>query len=207
MWSATGPGSLPDASLALDARELVARHGSALIDIAAGSIRRALADPRWRPAAPAPIDLALAAPGASFVTLRRDGSLRGCIGSVAAERALADDVARNAWGAAFADPRFDPLTAAEAPGLAIEVSVLTVPQPFAVADEADLLARLRPGRDGLIIADGGRRAVFLPAVWDVLPQPQDFVAHLKAKAGMARDHWSATVTVARFEAFKAAGTT
>ncbi|MGE0748045.1 MAG: AmmeMemoRadiSam system protein A [Rhodospirillales bacterium] len=197
---------MPDAGLVPDTQELVVRHGADLVAIAAGSIRRALADPGWRPAAPAAVAAALAAPGASFVTLRRDGGLRGCIGSVAAERALADDVARNAWAAAFADPRFDPLTASEAPDLAIEVSVLTAPQPFAVADEADLLARLRPGVDGLILADRGRRAVFLPAVWDVLPQAQDFVAHLKAKAGLARDHWSASVTVARFEAFKAIGT-
>jgi len=196
---------LPDAGVALDTQALVSRHGAALVGIAAASLRRAVADPAWRPAAPDDIPAALLAPGASFVTLHRDGRLRGCIGTVAAERALADDVARNAWGAAFADPRFAPLAAAELDGLAVEVSVLTAPERFPVADEADLLARLRPGIDGLILADGDRRGVFLPAVWEVLPAPAAFVAHLKAKAGLPPDHWSDTVAAARFRAFKAAG--
>ena len=146
----------------------------------------------WRIAGrgPQPVPETLPAPlqepGAAFVTLHRNGSLRGCIGSLAAHRPLAADVAANAVSAALNDPRFPPLTAAELDGLEISVSVLTPPEPIAWRDEADLLARLRPRQDGLIIEDGPHRALFLPAVWEQLPEPRDFLAHLKQKAGMSQ---------------------
>lgn len=135
---------------------------------------------------------------ASFVTLERNGALRGCIGSLNATGPLADDVARNAWNAAFADPRFGPLQRAEMQGLEIHVSALTPPVPFPVRDEADLLARLRPGSDGLILADGRHRATFLPAVWEDLPEPRAFVDALRRKAGLAAGHWSDTLRFERY---------
>lgn len=125
-------------------------------------------------------------PGASFVTLTKHGSLRGCIGTLEAYRPLGRDVAGHAVGAAVRDPRFWPVTADEYPELDIEVSVLSEPESMPVADRAGLERMLRPGVDGLVLADrGGRhRATFLPQVWDELPEPHDFVAHLLAKAGL-----------------------
>ena len=102
--------------------------------------------------------------------------------------------------AAFGDQRFPPLTAAELDGLTLSVSVLTPPVPMRFTGEADLLAQLRPGVDGLIIEDCGRRALFLPAVWEQLPDPAHFLAHLKAKAGMPIDHWSPHFKASRFQA-------
>ena len=126
----------------------------------------------------------LVAAGAAFVTLKKDGALRGCIGSVEAWRPLATDVADNAVRAALQDPRFPPSGKAEMNSLAVSVSVLTPPQPMTFTGEADLLAQLRPGLDGLIIEDGPRRALFLPAVWETLTKPQDFLDHLRQKAGL-----------------------
>ncbi len=126
----------------------------------------------------------LSHPGASFVTLKTDGELRGCIGSPRAVRPLAADIADNAFRAAFRDPRFPPLAAWEAPATTFSVAVLTPPRPVAAADEEELLRALRPGVDGLIIAGGANRALFLPAVWNTLPDPDRFLAHLKLKAGL-----------------------
>lgn len=196
---------MPDGAIHLPTFEIVARHGGALVGIAVASLRHALAHGAAAAVAletqPAP----LRAPGASFVTLRHGAALRGCIGSVAAHRPLAADVAHNARAAAFDDPRFPPLAAGELDGLAVEVSVLSAPEPFPVADEADLLSRIRPGRDGVILQDGARRGLFLPAVWDTLPDAKDFLAHLKQKAGLPRGPLSPGVRVFRFEAFKACG--
>ena len=148
----------------------------------------------------------LTARRASFVTLSLDGRLRGCIGSVIAHRALLVDVVDNAWKAAFGDRRFAPLTAEEAGRLEVSVSILSTPVPLDVADEADLLARLRPDVDGLILQDGDRRGIFLPSVWSGLPKAESFVTHLKRKAGLPADHWSGTLRVSRYttESFGAA---
>lgn len=129
-------------------------------------------------------------PGASFVTLTKHGELRGCIGSLQAHRPLAEDVAANALASALRDPRFPPVTARELPDIKIEISVLSEPVDFPVKDEADLLQKLQPGVHGLIIEDGSHRATFLPAVWEQLPDPRDFVAHLKHKAGLPGNYWS-----------------
>jgi AmmeMemoRadiSam system protein B/AmmeMemoRadiSam system protein A len=138
--------------------------------------------------------------GAVFVTLKRNGQLRGCIGSAIAWRPLLDDVTDNAFKAAFKDPRFPPLRPEELPGLDLSVSVLTPPVPMTFADQADLLAQLRPRIDGLIIEDGGRRALFLPSVWEQLPDKGQFLAHLKQKAGMPVNHWSTGFKASRFQA-------
>ncbi|MCX7946709.1 MAG: AmmeMemoRadiSam system protein A [Hydrogenophilus sp.] len=122
--------------------------------------------------------------GATFVTLTAHRSLRGCIGSLIAHRPLKEDVRANALAAAFRDPRFPPLTAVEWPSVAIEVSLLSSPEPIAFAAEEDLLRQLRPGIDGLTITLGTTRATFLPQVWAQIPQPADFLAALKRKAGL-----------------------
>lgn len=142
----------------------------------------------------------LFAPGAVFVTLKAKGELRGCIGSVSAWRDLGADIVDNAYKAAFNDPRFAPLTPPEWPGVTLSVTVLTPTQPMTIKDEADLIAQLRPGMDGLVIEDGPRRALFIPSVWETLPTPHAFLAHLKAKAGLAPTHWSATFKAWRFQA-------
>jgi hypothetical protein len=145
---------------------------------------------------------ALRGPGASFVTLKRQGELRGCIGSVLAWQPLAADVADNAVKAAFHDPRFLPLSPGELADIDISISILTPPQPMTFFDEQDLLSQLRPRVDGLIIEDGNHRALFLPAVWESLPDPRDFLDHLKRKAGLRSNHWSPAFTARRFTAIE-----
>jgi AmmeMemoRadiSam system protein A len=141
---------------------------------------------------------ALGQAGATFVTLKRAGQLRGCIGSLRPVRPLGVDVRANAIAAAFGDPRFPPLDAFEFEEVTVEVSLLTADERIDVADEDDLFARLRPGLDGLIIEYGRRRATFLPQVWDVLPDPLEFVAALKRKAGLPEDFWSPQMNVSRY---------
>jgi len=137
-------------------------------------------------------------PGASFVTLERDGELRGCIGSIEARRPLAEDVVENARAAAFYDPRFPPLERRELGGLDIHLSVLTPSEPLPAASEAELLAALAPGEDGLILEEGPRRSTFLPQVWESLPEPRDFLRQLKRKAGLPPDHWSPDLRFRRY---------
>ncbi|MEO0034760.1 MAG: hypothetical protein RLZZ501_783 [Pseudomonadota bacterium] len=199
-WALTEPeaGAESEADRAAAA---IRAAGPALLDLAWGSIRHGLAT--GRPAAPPPPDHRpgpLAAAGAAFVTLTRFGQLRGCIGSPQAWRPLAEDVVDNAFAAAFRDSRFPPLADGELPGLDLAISVLTPPEPLRFADEADLLAQLHPRRDGLIIEDQGRRALFLPVVWEQLPEPRAFLAHLKLKAGLAAGHWSPGFRASRFAA-------
>ncbi len=129
----------------------------------------------------------LAEPGAAFVTLRRNGRLRGCIGSILPRRPLIEDVIQNARAAAFRDPRFPPLRAGELEGLDVEVSVLSAPAPLPYADEADLRRKIRPGVDGVILRLDGRQATFLPTVWEQLPDFSAFFSHLCRKAGLPGD--------------------
>jgi len=126
-------------------------------------------------------------PGASFVTLTKDGELRGCIGSLQATRPLGQDVASNARAAAFDDPRFPKLTRDEWARCAVEVSLLSTPKPIRFADEADLLVQIRAGEDGLILECEGKRATFLPQVWEDLPDKRQFLAALLGKAGLPAD--------------------
>lgn len=146
----------------------------------------------------------LDAPGAVFVTLTQDGRLRGCIGSLEAHRRLADDIGANACAAAFRDPRFPPLGREELARTRVEVSVLSPAQPIRFRDEDDALRQLRPGVDGVILVSGRHRATFLPQVWEQLPEPRQFIAHLKLKAGLAGDFWSPEVHLSRYtvEKFK-----
>ena len=132
----------------------------------------------------------LALPGASFVTLRAGGELRGCIGSLTARRALGLDVAANARAAALEDRRFPPLGPHELAQLMIEISLLTPPEALPVRSRSELLAALTPGVDGLVLEDDGHRATFLPAVWEQLPDPEAFVGQLERKAGLGAGSWS-----------------
>lgn len=136
--------------------------------------------------------------GASFVTLHSGGRLRGCIGTISAYRTLVDDVRGNAFNAAFRDPRFQPVTRREYAEVDLEVSLLSPPEPLVVSCEPDLLEQLRPGADGLLLEAGSHRATFLPQVWEQLPEPRDFVDHLKAKAGVGQVPWASDWRVSRY---------
>ncbi len=136
---------------------------------------------------------------ASFVTLNRSGMLRGCIGHLEACMPLVEDVAENAFSAAFRDPRFPPLTPGEFADLEIHISVLTPAEPINFVSEADLLQQIRPRIDGLILVDGFSKGTFLPSVWESLPKAQDFLRHLKNKAGLPENHWSETLKIYRYE--------
>lgn len=169
-------------------------RGHILTQLARASIARALGEPVEAPPHPDWLD----APGAAFVTLTREGELRGCIGSLEARRSLAEDVEENARLAAFADPRFPPLSREEFADTRVEVSVLSPAEPLAFSDEADALRRLRPGVDGVILEYGRHRATFLPQVWRQLPDPRDFLAHLKRKAGLPADFWHPDIRLYRY---------
>ena len=176
--------------------------GSTLLVIARSAIADGLGLPGGREAS----HPALARPGATFVTLKRNGELRGCIGSLEPARPLAVDVRENAVAAAFRDPRFAPLGAAEFRSTSVEVSLLSSSESIEFASEEELLANLRPGIDGLILQCGRRRATFLPQVWEVLAEPRQFVAALKEKAGLPEGFWSREVNVSRYVVTKWAET-
>jgi len=135
---------------------------------------------------------------ATFVTLHRAGTLRGCIGHLEAVMPLVRDVADNAFAAAFRDPRFPALEAQELSEVHIDISILSLPQPIVFTSEQDLIRQLQPGSDGLILEDKQARGTFLPSVWDTLPNPRDFLLHLKQKAGLPPEYWSDTLTIARY---------
>lgn len=137
-------------------------------------------------------------PRATFVTLNHSGRLRGCIGHLSPIQSLVEDVAQNAYAAAFRDPRFPPLRPAEWPELELHLSILSPATPLVCASEAELIAQLRPGIDGLIMEDGPCRGTFLPAVWESLPTARLFLEHLKQKAGLPPHHWSATLRISRY---------
>ena len=140
--------------------------------------------------------------GASFITIELNGDLRGCIGSIIAHRPLIQDLIKNAHSAAFADPRFFPLTQDEFQNIKISVSLLTKPQKMSFENEADLLWQIKPYEDGLIIREGAKQGVFLPVVWEELPDKQEFLNHLKLKAGLDRNYFSNTIEVFKFKAVK-----
>jgi AmmeMemoRadiSam system protein A len=127
--------------------------------------------------------------GAVFVTLTISGNLRGCIGALEPYQPLAQDVREHAVAAALEDPRFPPVSVNELPRIHIEISRLTHPVPLPYTDTADLLRKLRPGVDGVILRDGYRRATFLPQVWEQLPEKEEFLSHLCAKMGASPNTW------------------
>ena len=135
---------------------------------------------------------------ATFVTLKHQGQLRGCIGTLEAYRPLVKDVAANAYAAAFSDPRFRPVTDAQLPDLKISISILMPSEELSFENEVELIGQLRPGVDGLILQEGSYRGTFLPSVWESLPDKHQFLEHLKRKAGLATDYWSDKIRVYRY---------
>jgi len=127
--------------------------------------------------------------GASFVTLTIRDDLRGCIGGLEARQPLAQDVREHAIAAALEDPRFPPVIEAELDRIKIEVSRLTHPLPLEYKDPAELLSKLRPYVDGVILKDGYRRATFLPQVWEKIPDPVEFLNYLCDKMGLSANTW------------------
>ena len=140
--------------------------------------------------------------GACFVTLTRQGELRGCIGTLEAHRPLGVDVRENAVAAAFRDPRFTPLTLVELDDIRVEVSLLSPTEVLVVVSEEHALAALRPNVDGVVFEYRHYRSTFLPQVWEQLPEPSEFMAHLKRKAGLPMDFWAEGVRLSRYTVSK-----
>ena len=132
------------------------------------------------------------------MTLHKHAELRGCIGGLTASLPLVRDIAEHAFAAAFKDPRFEPVSEDELVDLDVHLSVLSAPEPVLFDSEADLLDRLQPGRDGLILKEGTKQGTFLPEVWEKLTTPKHFLDQLKVKAGLSPDYWSDTLVVERY---------
>ncbi len=169
-----------------------------LLSVAARSIRNGLIRKRRPTIQVGTFEREIENVRASFVTLEKAGRLRGCIGSLMAQHALVQDVGWNAYSAAFEDHRFKPVTRQEFDELDLSISVLGVPTELAFADEAALVAQLRPGVDGLILAEGKRRGTFLPTVWKQAEDAGHFIRMLKVKAGLPESYWSAKIKVWRY---------
>lgn len=135
---------------------------------------------------------------ATFVTLKINDQLRGCIGTLTAHAPLVLDIADNAYSAAFKDTRFPPVSKNELDSLQYHISILTEPEPMSVKDEKDLLSQLQPGIDGIVLHEGSRRSTFLPSVWESLTEPDSFIQNLKLKAGLPKDYWSDTIHFERY---------
>lgn len=161
------------------------------ISTALGRARSAATDAPW-----------LKEHGATFVTLTQHGELRGCIGSLEAHRPLLQDVKANALAAAFQDPRFMPLTLRELEQTRVEISLLSTSEALTFTGEQDALAQLRPHVDGIVFEYRHFRSTFLPQVWEQLPDPQTFMAHLKRKAGLTADFWAGNVRLSRYTVSK-----
>ncbi len=174
-------------------------QGKILLKIARASIAQALNIPVELDAGNAAWLQQLAA---TFVTLTQDGELRGCIGSVIPHCSLYEDLCHNARAAAMQDPRFSPLTQAEFQQINIEVSLLSKFSDLSFTSEADLLQKLRPGVDGILLTYGQHRATFLPQVWEHLPEPKQFLEELKYKAGLPAHFWASDIHIQRYEVKK-----
>lgn len=174
-----------------DAGDILLPLARAAIGAELGATPAAYADADW-----------LAMTGASFVTLLKQGELRGCIGTLEAHRALGEDVKANAIAAAFRDPRFKPLEKQEFDTLNVEISVLSAIEAVAFRDEDEVLAQLRPDVDGVIFEYGYHRSTFLPQVWENFRDPRVFLSHLKYKAGLPPDFWDPTVKLSRYTVSK-----
>jgi len=188
-WSFHEPAEAND-------RELLDKNHKEIFRVARASIRYGLAKGK-----PPVVDVKSFTPDlqpkrATFITLKKNKALRGCIGTVTAHRPFVQDIVENAYAAAFRDHRFPPLQEEEA--ITISLSLLGKPEPMQFADEAAFTTQLRPGIDGIILRDGDKSGLFLPQVWEDLPDPKAFLAHLKHKAGMAEDYWAQTLEAWRF---------
>lgn len=177
---------------------LTSEQGRALPAIARAHIGMALG----LTSHPIPAEAWLEQPGAVFVTLKKQGELRGCIGSLQSHRALSEDLKSNAISAAFRDPRFPAVTIEELSELQIEVSVIGPSTAITFESEADALGQMTPGCDGVILEYGHHRSTFLPQVWEQLPERREFLAYLKMKAGLPADFWAADIQLSRYQVSK-----
>ncbi|MCK5003223.1 MAG: AmmeMemoRadiSam system protein A [Gammaproteobacteria bacterium] len=169
-----------------------------LHDIAYDSIKSGLSNGKAMAVDSSKLDTALQTNRATFVTLNKHGQLRGCIGMLEPIRPLAEDVAHNAFAAAFSDPRFPPLKENELEQLDIHISILGTPEKMSFDSEEDLIRQLKPGIDGLIMEEGRRRGTFLPSVWESLAESRDFLHHLKLKSGLPENYWSDDIKIQRY---------
>ncbi len=172
-------------------------YGPALMAVVQKSLQDAASGKKYIPENDAFPDI-MYNKGASFVTLNKKGRLRGCIGSLVPHNAIVRDVAANAYKAAMEDERFSPLKTEELEDIEAEISLLTDFEPIEFASETDLLSKIRPGKDGIVIRDGSRQGVFLPSVWKELSEKKEFLNHLKIKAGLSPNYWSDTLKAYRF---------
>lgn len=170
-------------------RPLTEEEKQALLRLARHAIKGRLENRTYPPPPLTELPERLRVEGASFVTLTLQEALRGCIGSLQATRPLAHDVHHNALAAAFQDPRFPPLRAPELDQITIEVSALTAPQSLEYEGPEELIQKLRPDIDGVVLRQGMRSATFLPQVWEKLPRPEEFLANLCYKAGLSSNAW------------------
>jgi len=187
---------------AASAMDLTDHERELLRDTAFESVEFGFAQQREMPVSAVDYPATLQVEKASFVTLRHDGELLGCIGTLRPRRPLVCDVVHNAYHAAFSDPRFAPLGAEQLTDLDLHISILSLLEHLDVQSEGDLLAQLRPGIDGLLIEDGARAATFLPAMWPRLPDPRTFLRALKEKAQLPPNYWSETIRTYRYTAFE-----
>jgi AmmeMemoRadiSam system protein A len=173
----------------MDTDLLTPEEQKILLQLARQALEQAVRGEPIRPVDLKSLPPRLRKPGATFVTLTMDGNLRGCIGALEPYQPLAEDVREHAIAAALDDYRFMPVQEYELPFIRIEISYLTLPTPLEYQTPEELLARLRPGIDGVVIRDGFRRATFLPQVWEKLPEKEEFLSHLCEKMGAPPDYW------------------
>lgn len=179
-------------------RDFSDKERAVLLDVARRSIDYGFDRRAALPVRPSEFPPHLRGRRACFVTLRRNGELRGCTGVIVARRPLVRCVAEHAFSSAFLDARFLPIERDELDELAISISVLSVPSVLQFADERDLLGKIRPGVDGLVLESGRYLATLLPSVWEHLPDPAEFLRQLKRKAGLDDDFWSSDIRVSRY---------
>ncbi len=173
----------------MEANRLDEHEGRYLLAVARKAIEGRLFDRKSGSADEAPFSPRFSERRGTFVTLTIDGCLRGCIGHIIPHETLIEGIKVNAINAAFRDPRFNPLTKEEWDKVKIEISILSEPQPCPYSDATELLNKLQPGRDGVIIKKGRAQATFLPQVWEQLPDQKEFLTHLCSKAGLDGNAW------------------
>ena len=199
-WAVCGDDAGAPAPPSEDDRAMLQREGARIFRAAAQSVGYSIKNGK-----PPKVDLSsfpavMHENRATFITINKNGQLRGCIGTIQAHQPLIADVVENAYKAAMKDPRFPPIQEDETAQLELSISLLSRFTEMSFSNEADFLGQLRPKIDGLIIADQGKRSVFLPQVWESIPETTEFVARLKQKAGLPIDHWSDNFQAWRFTA-------
>ncbi|MCD6297937.1 MAG: AmmeMemoRadiSam system protein A [Deltaproteobacteria bacterium] len=188
-----------------DTDKLTEEQGKYLVGVARMTIERALSDQQDSEKSDADLPPIYDEKRGTFVTLTIGGNLRGCIGHIIPQESLIEGIRINAANAAFRDPRFPRLTKGELEKIHVEISILTEPKPLSYSDGDDLLKKLRPDIDGVIIKKGYHQATFLPQVWEQLPRKEDFLSHLCLKAGLSGDAWNTgdlEVSIYQVQAFE-----